>query len=106
MEEVATVAVLIIAMALGVIYSFTLYLISYFTKSRARRLKTQKGETKSKERELKKREKTIGETEEAIEQNVPAQMTSEQEEQEKIERPVMDLLRPKKKKKQKKDAGI
>jgi hypothetical protein len=66
-EEVATVAVVVITMALGVVYSFTLYLINYFVKSRAKKIKTQKGETKKKERSLNEREKSLDK--EVIEQS-------------------------------------
>ena len=96
-EEVATVAVVVITMALGVVYSFTLYLISYFVKSRAKKIKTQKGETKQKERSLNEREKSL--EKEAIEQNTASQETADTAASENKNAGVRNFLTPKKKKK-------
>ena len=51
-ESVSTAAVATIAMAIGVLYSFALYLSNYFAKQRAQKTKVQRVKNKMKEEEL------------------------------------------------------
>ena len=62
LEEVSTVAVLIVSMALGVLYSFSLYLSSYLAKRRSRKIKKVKNRTQKRAEELKDREKEMEST--------------------------------------------
>jgi uncharacterized integral membrane protein len=58
-EEVSVAAVVIITMAIGVIYSFPLYLSNYLARHRAERLKSQKMKNRAKADELAAREKEL-----------------------------------------------
>ena len=52
LEQVSVAAVVTISLAVGVVYSFVLYLVNYLSKSRAVRLKNQKQRNKQKAAEL------------------------------------------------------
>ena len=56
MDEVSIVAVIIVTMAVGVLYSFTLYFSNYLAKSRTERLKRKKEKNKLRAEELKTQE--------------------------------------------------
>lgn len=59
LESVSIAAVVTITLAIGVVYSFMLYLSSYFAKSRSERLKQQKMKNKLKASELAEKAKEI-----------------------------------------------
>lgn len=65
LESISIVAVIIGSMALGVIYSFALYLSNFLGRQKASKLKKNRDVTKAKELELKDRERDI---QDAIEQ--------------------------------------
>ena len=58
-ENVSVAAVVTVTLAVGVVYSFTLYLSSFFAKSRAMRLKNQRRKNKVKADELAAKAKEI-----------------------------------------------
>ncbi len=55
-EEISTVAVVLISLIAGVLYSFIYYILSYFKKHGVRRAKKRAEKTKDRERELKEKE--------------------------------------------------
>ena len=58
-ENVSVVAVILLSIVLGVMYSFLFYITSYFGKVRKGKLKEQTVFAKKKEKELKTREKNL-----------------------------------------------
>ncbi|MFO7848548.1 MAG: hypothetical protein R6V67_01190, partial [Spirochaetia bacterium] len=70
-EDISTVAVVLISLIAGVVYSFIYYILSYFRKTGIKRAKRREEKTKDKQKELKEKEdllrgKTIGELVEMI----------------------------------------
>ncbi len=59
LEAVSVAAVATIAMAVGVVYSFVLYLFNYLARLRTERLKNQKIKNKRQAEELKDKEKEL-----------------------------------------------
>ena len=59
LEDISVVAVMIISLAVGVIYSFSFYLSNYFAKLSKQKLKEKSRSTKVKEKELKEREENL-----------------------------------------------
>lgn len=59
LEEVSAVTVVIVSMAVGVLYSFALYLSNFIAKWRADRIKKAKQLNKQKAEELKDRKKAL-----------------------------------------------
>ncbi len=74
-EQISTIAVILISIAAGVIYSFFYYILTYFAKSKKNRIKSQDKKTKEKAKELKNKEKKI---KEQIEEGVKKALPSEQ----------------------------
>ena len=66
LENVSVVAAILFAIVAGVIYSFGLYVASYFGKIRKTKLKQKMTTSKQKDRQLKEREKELA-TQELIE---------------------------------------
>ena len=60
-KQVSVAAVVTVTLAVGVLYSFTLYVSNFLSKSRAERLKNQKRKNKEKATELAEKEKGIQE---------------------------------------------
>ena len=58
-EEISVVAVILGAMAVGILYSFSLYLSSYLARQRATKVKKVRDQTKVKEKELETKEKSL-----------------------------------------------
>ena len=58
-EQVSVAAVVTVTLAVGVLYSFTLYVSNFLSKARAERLKSQKRKNKEKATELAEKEKDI-----------------------------------------------
>jgi cell shape-determining protein MreC len=56
LEDVSTVAVVLISLIAGVLYSFIYYVMSYIRKNGLRRAKKRAEKTKDRERELKEKE--------------------------------------------------
>ncbi|MBN2050577.1 MAG: DUF1049 domain-containing protein [Spirochaetales bacterium] len=61
-EQVSVVAVVLLSIVAGVLYSFLFYLASYFGKIRKDRIQKKAAGAKQKEQELKDREKNIQKT--------------------------------------------
>jgi TRAP-type C4-dicarboxylate transport system permease small subunit len=59
LEEVSVVAVVLVSLAVGIVYSFITYLLNYFSRLRRERLKKNRELTKQKEQELKERERSM-----------------------------------------------
>ena len=55
-EDISTVAVVLISLIAGVLYSFIYYILSFFRSNGAKRAKKRAEKTKDKERELKEKE--------------------------------------------------
>jgi uncharacterized membrane protein len=60
--HISTVAVVLISLIAGVLYSFIYYALSYIRKSGVQRAKRREEKTKDREKELKEREKLIEKT--------------------------------------------
>ncbi len=74
-EHISTVAVVLISLIAGVLYSFIYYALSYIRKSGIQRQKRREEKTKDREKELKEREKQLD--------SAPAIETGEEETREK-----------------------
>ncbi len=61
-EQVSVAAVVTISLAVGVVYSFVLYLVNYLSKSRSARLKNQKQRNKQKAVELAEKARELENT--------------------------------------------
>ena len=59
LEQISTVAVILISIAAGVVYSFFYYLLTYLAKTRRDKIKSQDKRSKAKAKELKNKEKHI-----------------------------------------------
>jgi len=57
--DISTIAVIIISLAAGVIYSFVYYFMSFLAKTRKNQLKSKDKKTKEKAKELKSKEKKL-----------------------------------------------
>lgn len=55
-EDISTVAVVLISLIAGVVYSFIYYILSYFRKTGIKRAKRREEKTKDKQKELKEKE--------------------------------------------------
>jgi len=62
MEEISVVAVVLLSIVAGVLYSFLFYMTSYFGKLRKEKMHKRFDSAKKKEKELKDREKSIDQT--------------------------------------------
>ena len=58
-ENTSVVAVVLISLVVGILFSFVMYLFNYIVKSRREKLKERSERSKVKEKELAKREKEI-----------------------------------------------
>jgi uncharacterized integral membrane protein len=59
LEDVSVVAVVLVSIVFGIVYSFVTYLINFFVRKRRARLNRRREQTKEKERELKEKEKEL-----------------------------------------------
>jgi uncharacterized integral membrane protein len=72
-ENISTVAVIIISLVSGVLYSFFYYLLTYISKSEKLKIRNKHKQTKLKEKELKDKEKNIHKAiEEGVKESVPS----------------------------------
>ena len=71
-ENISVVAVILLSIVLGVLYSFLFYVSTYLGKLQKGKIKEKKDFTKKKEKELKTREKLL-------EKSSPAQVVMEEE---------------------------
>ncbi len=58
-EKISTIAVILVSIATGVVYSFFYYLLTYLAKSRRNKIRFQDKKSKEKAKELKVKEKNI-----------------------------------------------
>ncbi len=73
-DNISTVAVIIISLVTGVLYSFIYYLLTYISKSEKSKIKHRHKQAKLKEKELKTKEKNIDKTvEERVKVSAPEQ---------------------------------
>ena len=68
-ESVSVVAVVILTLVVGVLYSFSLYITSFFSKMRAGKLKSVKTKNLEREKELKEQEQQLKDARAAIDQS-------------------------------------
>ncbi|MFO7849695.1 MAG: hypothetical protein R6V67_07020, partial [Spirochaetia bacterium] len=59
LEDISTVAVVLISLIAGVVYSFIYYVLSYFRKTGIKRAKKREEKTKDKQKELKEKESLL-----------------------------------------------
>jgi len=59
LENISTIAVVLVSIATGIVYSFFYYILSFLAKNRKVKMKSQDKESKKKAKELKTREKNI-----------------------------------------------
>jgi uncharacterized integral membrane protein len=59
LEDVSVVAVVLMAIVFGIVYSFITYVIMFFLRKKRERLRKNRDQTKQKERELKERERDV-----------------------------------------------
>ncbi len=72
-ENISTVAVIIISLVSGVLYSFFYYLLTYISKSEKLKIRNKHKQTKLKEKELKDKEKNIHKAiEEGVKESIPS----------------------------------
>lgn len=57
LEDISTVAVILITLAAGIVYSFVTYFVNYLIKRRREKAKKTKQQTQEKQKELQKKEK-------------------------------------------------
>lgn len=67
LESVSVVAVVLITLVVGVLYSFGLYLTTYFSKKQSSKLKNKKRKTDEKEKQLQSQEKELQTARETLE---------------------------------------
>lgn len=71
-DNISTVAVIIISIVSGVLYSFFYYLLTFISKSEKIKTKTRHKQSKIKEKELKNKEKNINKAiEEGVKESLP-----------------------------------
>ncbi len=76
-DNISTVAVIIIALVSGVLYSFVYYLLTYISKSEKLKIRTKNKQAKLKEKELKDKEKNMDKTiEERVKESIPDNIDS------------------------------
>lgn len=76
-DDVSTVAVILISLVSGVLYSFMYYLLTFISKSERLKLRNKHKQTKLKEKELKDKEKNIDKTiEERVKESNPDETDS------------------------------
>ena len=66
LEEVSVVAVVLVSLVAGVLYSFGFYVMNYMTKVKRSKLKEKSKTTREKEKELKAKEKDLEKIEDVI----------------------------------------
>lgn len=96
-EDISTVAVVLISLVAGVVYSFIYYILSYFRKTGIKRAKRREEKTKDKQKELKEKEDLLKnssrENEKSATHQEPAPAPAESEEQ----KPAENSTQPDKK---------
>ena len=71
-DNISTVAVIIISLVSGVLYSFFYYLLTYISKSEKLKIRKKSKQAKLKEKELKTKEKNIHKAiEEGVKESIP-----------------------------------
>ena len=99
-DDISTVAVILIALVAGVLYSFLFYLLTFISKSEKVKIRNKHKNTKLKEKELKDKEKNLDKTiEKRIQESTPSLPESVNDElavEEKIKKPALKLFKSKK----------
>ena len=76
-DNISTVAVIIISLVSGVLYSFLYYLLTFISKSEKLKTRTRSKQAKIKEKELKDKEKNMDKTiEDRVKESTPDNMDS------------------------------
>ena len=71
-DNISTVAVIIISLVFGVLYSFVYYLLTFISKSEKLKIRNKSKQAKLKEKELKSKEKNIKKAiEEGVKDSIP-----------------------------------
>ena len=71
-DNISTVAVIIISLVSGVLYSFFYYLLTFISKSEKMKIRNKNKQAKLKEKELKNKEKNIHKAiEEGVKESIP-----------------------------------
>ncbi len=71
-DNISTVAVIIVSLVSGVLYSFVYYLLTYISKSEKLKIRKKGKQAKLKEKELKTKEKNIHKAiEEGVKESIP-----------------------------------
>ena len=101
-DDISTVAIILIALVAGVLYSFVYYLLTFFSKSEKLKIKTKHKNAKIKEKELKDKEKNINKTvEDRVKESAPVDLDPVDQElalAEKVKKPALNLFKNKKSK--------
>ncbi|MCD6398242.1 MAG: DUF1049 domain-containing protein [Spirochaetaceae bacterium] len=99
-DDISTVAVILIALVAGVLYSFLFYLLTFISKSEKVKIRNKHKNTKLKEKELKDKEKNLDKTiEKRIQESTPELPESVDDELgvvEKIKKPALKFFKSKK----------
>ena len=99
-DDISTVAVILIALVAGVLYSFLFYLLTFISKSEKVKIRNKHKNTKLKEKELKDKEKNLDKTiEKRIQESTPAVPESVDDElavEKKIKKSALKLFKSKK----------
>ncbi len=99
-DDISTVAVILIALVAGVLYSFLFYLLTFINKSEKLKIRNKHKNTKLKEKELKDKEKHLDKTiEKRIQESTPAVQEPTKDEitaVEKSKKPALKLFKGKK----------
>ena len=62
LEDISLISVIIVALAAGILYSFSFYLVNYLIKQKSKKMKKMKNQNQEKEIELKQKEMLITDT--------------------------------------------
>ena len=96
LEQVSTIAVIIISIAAGVLYSFVYYIMTYLSKTRKNKLKDKDKKTREKAKELKTKEKNLNKhIEEEVKKAIPKD-TENSDKEPKKEGSLLDRIKKKK----------
>jgi uncharacterized integral membrane protein len=100
-DDISTIAVILISLVGGVVYSFIYYLLTYLNKSEKLKIRNKHKNAKLKEKELKDKEKNIDKTiEDRVKESAPEEMDPVDKElsvMEKIKKPALSLFKSKNK---------
>lgn len=91
-DNISTVAVIIISLVSGVLYSFIYYLLTYISKSEKLKTRTLHKQSRLKEKELKNKEKNINKAiEEGVKDSLPNNTDSSDPEPDAVKKKKLPL---------------